>query len=67
MPFIRYICDHAGEPVDECYTLCTWCWREIEEVVTARSARGRQNPPAIRHGICESCLHRIDHQLGAAH
>jgi len=45
MPFIRYICDHAGEPVDECYTLCTWCWRETEEIVAARSARGRQDPP----------------------
>ena len=68
------LCDHAGEPVDESYTLCTLCnkvhldgWREIEEIVTARSACGRQNPPVIRHGICESCHHRIDHQLGAAH
>ena len=68
------LCDHPENSDDDCHTLCTWCnkvnldgWHEIEEIVATRNARGRQSPPAIRHGICDPCHDRIDQQIGATH
>ena len=73
-PVHTVLCEHAGDAGDDCYTLCTWCnkvcsdgWHEIEDIVADRNSRGSQNPPAIRHGICDPCHDRIDRQLGTAH
>lgn len=68
------LCDNADSTGDDCYTLCTWCnkvhldgWHEIEHIVESRRSSGMENPPGIRHGICDPCHDRIDQQLGAAH